>query len=303
MSLGANLVYSSAKNVLVRPEARNIGMVFQSYAVWPHLTVYQNIALPLLKGRKRLKKPDAERRVHEVLEAVDLHGMESRPIPMLSGGQQQRVSLARALAVEPDALLMDEPLSNLDARLRERVRDQIRQIAKRFGITVLYVTHDQTEAMALADRIAVMELGQVVQVGRPRELYNQPRTPQVAEFFGDMNWLRGDRVDDDSVETEIGVVCVETMPANEKRVRLGIRPENVVLKTSLPTERNAFLARIAEVTFLGERQQILVDVMGKKLTLRTNGSLQFTSPDAWISLPPAAIISFADLNDHGSSTN
>src|SRR5262249_18503475 len=143
---------------------RNIGMVFQSYAVWPHLTVFENIALPLSKGRKRLPSQAIKNKIAKVLEAVDLRGLESRPVPMLSGGQQQRVSLARALAVEPDALLMDEPLSNLDARLREKIRDQIRDISRRFGITVMYVTHDQTEAMALADRIAVMESGEVRQI-------------------------------------------------------------------------------------------------------------------------------------------
>src|SRR5262249_44249721 len=160
-------------------EDRNIGMVFQSYAVWPHLTVFENIALPLSKGRKRLPSADVKARVMQVLEAVDLQGMESRPVPSLSGGQQQRGSLARALAVEPDALLMDEPLSNLDGRLREKVRDQIRALAKKFNITVLYVTHDQTEAMALADRIAVMAEGEVKQIGQPRALYNWPITQEV----------------------------------------------------------------------------------------------------------------------------
>jgi iron(III) transport system ATP-binding protein len=292
IALGANLVYSGARKILVRPEDRNIGMVFQSYAVWPHLTVFENIALPLSRGRKRLPAAEVKERVARVLESVDLQGLESRPIPMLSGGQQQRVSLARALAVEPDALLMDEPLSNLDARLREKVRDQIRLLAKKFGITVLYVTHDQTEAMALADRIAVMEHGEVRQVGVPRELYSRPRTPEIAEFFGDMNWLAGRRNGAGTIETAIGPIHADGAASDGEAVRLGIRPENVALSLSNPGSRNAFPGRIETVTFLGERQSIIVDVKGAKMMLHANGALELGASDVWIDLPVAAILMF-----------
>lgn len=291
ISLGDVTVFSSEKRLLIRPEERNIGMVFQSYAVWPHLTVFENIALPLSKGRKRLPTAEVKRRVERVLEAVDLQGLESRPIPMLSGGQQQRVSLARALAVEPDALLMDEPLSNLDARLREKVRDQIRLLAKKFGITVLYVTHDQTEAMALADRIAVMDRGRVEQVGPPRELYANPSTPEIAEFFGDMNWLPGRRSGNGAVQTSIGPMRVNGRCANES-LRLGIRPENVALSRTRLESVNAFRGTVETVTFLGERQSIVVDVKGTKIVLHANGALELGGNDVWIDLPEAAILTF-----------
>jgi iron(III) transport system ATP-binding protein len=294
MSLGTRLMYSSAKKIFVRPEERNIGMVFQSYAVWPHLTVHENIALPLTKGRKRLPPAEVKKRVTAILDAVDLQGFESRPVPTLSGGQQQRVSLARALAVEPDALLMDEPLSNLDARLRERVRDQIRQLATKFNITVLYVTHDQIEAMALADRIAVMAGGEVKQVGKPRELYSRPITPEVAEFFGDMNWFPGKSTGGGRVETRIGPIFTNGAASNIEALKLGIRPENVVLSRTKPDSPNAFPGRIETVTFLGERQSIVVGVNGVKVAIHTNGALELVGPDVWIDLLPGSILIFPD---------
>ena len=234
---------------------------------------------------------EVKARVERVLEAVDLEGLESWPIPMLSGGQQQRVSLARALAVEPDALLMDEPLSNLDARLREKVRDQIRLLAKKFGITVLYVTHDQTEAMALADRIAVMDRGRVQQVGPPRELYASPSTPEIAEFFGDMNWLPGRRNGHGAVETGIGSVRVKGGCTSES-LQLGIRPENVIMSQQKIESVNAFPATVETITFLGERQSIVVDVKGTKIVLHANGALELGGNDVWIDVPETAILTF-----------
>ena len=154
--LGEQIVSSAEEGIFITPEDRAIGMVFQSYAVWPHMTVFENVAFPLTDGKRRLPRSKVRDRVMGALEMVQLSALADRPVPFLSGGQQQRVALARALAVEPKVLLMDEPLSNLDARLREEVRDEIRSLAKKLAITVLYVTHDQVEAMALADRIAVM---------------------------------------------------------------------------------------------------------------------------------------------------
>ncbi len=292
MSLGKTLVYSGARKVLVPPEQRNIGMVFQSYAVWPHLTVYQNIALPLSKGRCRLPADQVRERVARVLDAVELTGLESRPIPMLSGGQQQRVSLARALAVEPDALLMDEPLSNLDARLREKVRDQIRQLAKRFGITVLYVTHDQTEAMALADRIAVMEQGQVKQVGVPRQLYSHPVTPGIAEFFGEVNWLSGKRRGDGLIETPVGPLQASADQVPGDNIRLGIRPENIILSDMPIDGANVFTGQVVSITFLGERQSVSIDIQGVPIVLNANGARDIASGAVWVRLPPEAIMAF-----------
>ena len=184
--------FSSERHLNLPANERSLGMVFQSYAIWPHMTVGQNVALPLTHGIPKLNHADVKSRVTEVLHSVQLDGLEERPAPLLSGGQQQRVALARALAVDPAALLMDEPLSNLDARLREEVRFQIREVAKRAGVSVLYVTHDQAEAMAVADRIGVMDQGRILQVDAPTEIYAQPANATVAGFLGSMNWFTGE---------------------------------------------------------------------------------------------------------------
>ncbi len=198
------MVFSRSRRISAAPEEREIGMVFQSYAIWPHLTVAENIGLVLTHGRSRMSKKSARERIRHSLELVQLENFEDRPARLLSGGQQQRVALARALAVNPALLLMDEPLSNLDARLREEVRAKIKKLAKQLGITVLYVTHDQVEAMVLADRIAVMAHGEILQIGNPFELYRNPANALVAEFFGSINWLRGKMLDANRVETECG---------------------------------------------------------------------------------------------------
>ncbi len=169
ISLNDKMVFSRSRRVCAAPEEREIGMVFQSYAIWPHLTVAENIGLVLTHGRSRMSKKSAGERIRRSLELVQLENFEDRPARLLSGGQQQRVALARTLSVNPALLLMDEPLSNLDARLREEVRANIKKLATQLGITVLYVTHDQIEAMVLADRIAVMAQGKILQIGSPFE--------------------------------------------------------------------------------------------------------------------------------------
>ncbi len=182
IKLGEEIVSAPERGIFVPPEDRGIGMVFQSYAVWPHMTVFDNVAFPLTDGKRRIPRNAMRDRVMKALGLVQLSAFADRPVPFLSGGQQQRVALARALAVEPKVLLMDEPLSNLDARLREEVRDEIRGLAKKLGITVLYVTHDQVEAMALADRIAVMSGGKILQIGGAEDLYHSPESRSVGEF-------------------------------------------------------------------------------------------------------------------------
>ncbi len=171
------------------PWERNIGMVFQNYALWPHLTVFDNVAFGLVE--RRLPPREIRTRVHEALELVGLQGLAHRFPSQLSGGQQQRVALARALVMRPGLLLLDEPLSNLDAKLRAQMRSELVRLQRELGITTLYVTHDQEEALVLSTRIAVMRAGEVVQVGRPRELYEQPRDPFVADFLGGANLLAG----------------------------------------------------------------------------------------------------------------
>ena len=183
--VGERLVSAPARGLFVPPERRQMGMVFQSYAVWPHMTVYENVAFPL--EERRVPKRDIRERVMATLELVGLGHLAARPAPALSGGQQQRVALARALVPNPEVLLLDEPLSNLDARLREQMRGEIRSMQVRLGITTIFVTHDQVEAMTLSDRVAVMNAGRIEQIGPPREVYERPATRYVMDFLGSVN--------------------------------------------------------------------------------------------------------------------
>ncbi len=177
--------------VLVPANKRGLGMVFQSYAVWPHMSVYDNVAFPLQVSDERIRRAEMRRLVNEALELVDLGGLGDRPSTMLSGGQQQRLSLARALVRRPKMLLLDEPLSNLDAKLRDRMRSELRVIQQQIGITTLFVTHDQVEALSMSDRVAVMNDGRIEQVGKPDEVYHDPVSAFVADFIGGANMFDG----------------------------------------------------------------------------------------------------------------
>ena len=271
-------VYSREKRVLVPPERRGLGMVFQSYAIWPHMTIFENVALPLAQKRPRLGKAEIREHVSQALSLVGLDGMERRPTPLLSGGQQQRVALARSLATEPVVLLMDEPLSNLDARLREEVRKEIRNLAARLDITILYVTHDQMEAMELADRIAVMHEGDILQQGSPEELYYRPADPRVAQFFGSTNWLDGRIRDREAVETAVGCLAVPesgTRTAGEAVV-CAVRPEDVELSPDgqeEPPSENRFPGRVVSNVFLGDHRVYTVEVGEHPLLVRTLASV------------------------------
>ncbi len=214
----------SSDKVFLPPEKRDIGMVFQSYAVWPHMTVAENVAYPLTI--KKADKSAIQKKVDRVLEMVHLTQYAQRIPSQLSGGQQQRVALARALVAEPALLLLDEPLSNLDAKLRESMRFEIKEIQKEYGITVVYVTHDQTEAMAMSDRIVVINRGVIQQIGAPKDIYNTPTNPFVADFVGKIEFLEG--------EVKAGCIeldgCGQRLPYEgdkKGRVIVGIRPEHV----------------------------------------------------------------------------
>ena len=231
IEIAGQLVDSARGDNFVPPENRNIGMVFQSYAVWPHLDVYQNVALPLTDGRRRLPKQQVRERVMESLQLVRMDALETRPVTDLSGGQQQRVALARAIVTQPMVLLMDEPLSNLDARLREEMRLELKKIATSVGVTTLYVTHDQAEALSLGDRICVMNEGRIQQVGSPEEVYASPPNHFVAEFVGDMNFIEGKVIGPGKIESPLGVRdCV--LPPNcavGSAVTQAIRPQHLDL--------------------------------------------------------------------------
>jgi len=229
---------------------RNAGMVFQRYALFPHMTVAENIAFGL--EMRKLAKPEIARRVAEALRQVRLEGFDARLPRQLSGGQQQRVALARALVINPEVLLLDEPLSNLDAKLRHEVRLEIRELQQRLGLTTVFVTHDQEEALVLADRLVLMHRGQVQQIGSPTELYEHPANHFVADFIGKSNFFRGRMVGEREFETEHGTrIRLGGPPAVAAPRLLALRPEKIALGAGAETMANRYPARIELITYLG----------------------------------------------------
>jgi iron(III) transport system ATP-binding protein len=231
INIGGKVVSNPGSGLFVPPEHRRLGMVFQNYAVWPHMTVFDNVAYPLrVAGEPRQAIAS---RVAEMLDLAELRGLEGRYPHQLSGGQQQRVALARALAGRPAILLLDEPLSNLDAKLREQMRFELKELQRRTRIPIFYVTHDQSEAMALSDRLAVMTEGQIVQVGRPAEVYRRPATRFVADFIGQMNFLEARVLAREGGAATVSVgeyTCRAENPSGlEGAVVMAVRPEDMVL--------------------------------------------------------------------------
>ena len=281
--IGDQAVFSSTRRVFVPPNKRAIGMVFQSYAIWPHMTVFDNVAFPLVVE----KRPRAEirERVADVLQIVGLSGLEDRSAPRLSGGQQQRVALARALVKRPRVLLLDEPLSNLDAKLREEMRFEIRQLQRQLRITTLYVTHDQGEALALSDLIAVMRAGTILAVGKPQEIYNRPTNRFVAEFVGLANFLDGRVVEPGGgvlgvVETvghgPIRCTIPATLPAGEA-VTVSVRPEHIRLFREAPppeAKDNILVGSVKVVSFMGEFNDCQLTVGETTFRVRTDPFLR-----------------------------
>ena len=269
---------SESQRLFVKPEKRHMGMVFQSYALWPHMTVFENVVYPLkLRG---IRGREAEKKVAEVLELVGLEGLEERPAPALSGGQQQRVALARALVFSPRVLLLDEPLSNLDAQLREEMRRELKGLQQRLGITVLFVTHDQIEALSLSDRIAIMKTGQLEQVGSPEEVYYYPTTPFVRDFLGKTFLLPGKILGIGDQQINVAIQQFDASPLSIQRSKLStsangspkvgqsvmvaIRPEQVELWPQAPEGKlNMVPANLQSVLFLGDRYEYTV-VLGSE---------------------------------------
>ena len=245
------------------PEQRNTGMVFQSYALWPHMTVAQNIAFGL--DVRKLDGTEKAKRVKEALDAVQMSEYSERKPNQLSGGQQQRVALARAVVVRPSVLLLDEPLSNLDAKLRVELRTEIRRLCKRFGMTTLYVTHDQKEALSMADRIAILKRGEVIQVGGPQDLYRRPRSSFVASFLGETNFLKGQIAPGaGSLQTSLLKWSIaSSLDGRGGEVTISIRPEAIQLDA--PT--NQFSATIADRIYLGESLQLRLQAGDTTLTM------------------------------------
>jgi len=296
INLGARIAFSSRQRLFIPAEQREIGMVFQSYAIWPHLTVFENVALPLTQGRRKPPKAQVRERVRQALRLVDMDDYADRPAPLLSGGQQQRVALARALAVNPKLLLMDEPLSNLDARLREEVRTKIKKLVSELGITVLYVTHDQVEAMVLADRIAVMAHGEILQAGNPYELYRHPHSSLVAEFFGSMNWLRGKVLDKQCIETEIGKIEVAPYSERNGKVVVGIRPEDIKIDSAAGGSANRLEATVSSSTFIGDQMIFEMKIGNSVLTVKTMPDDKRPEGKVHICLPKESLVVFTDVS-------
>jgi ABC-type Fe3+/spermidine/putrescine transport system ATPase subunit len=272
-------VFLDGKDVTDLPtHQRELGMVFQSFALFPHMTVQDNVGFPLMI--RNLPKDQRQRMVAEALRLVRLESYETHYPRQLSGGQQQRVGLARALVYRPKVLLLDEPLSNLDAKLREEMRFEIKDVVTRLGITAMYVTHDQAEALALSDRVAIMSRGRLEQLGRPEEIYEQPQSRFVAEFIGLSNFLEGhvQAVAGDSMRVGVGGLQV-TIPALPnagpgQKVLLFLRPNEIeLLRPDAPAGMNVFDARVEKATYLGDTMDYRL-TLGQGLDLRVQSDAQ-----------------------------
>ena len=286
--LADRVLFSSERKVRVPASERGLGMVFQSYAIWPHMNVYSNVAFPLqvLPRRRRPSREEIRRRVERVLTTVKLDRLASRRATDLSGGQQQRLALARALVLEPPLLLLDEPLSNLDAKLREEMRFELKRLQRELGITAIYVTHDQVEALAMSNRVAVMRDGAIEQIGRPRDVYETPSSRFVADFVGISNFIEGKVVARDngvySIETPDGELRVESdaeFPVGSA-VIVAARPEHIALEVGHAngSAPNRWRGRVAARAFLGESVDHLVAVGSSEIRARCNASISIPEP-------------------------
>ena len=307
IQVGGRVVYSSQRGIFIPPNKRDFGMVFQSYAIWPHMNVFQNAAFPLQVRSTRLSSQQVRDKVMRVLNAVGLDHLADREATKLSGGQQQRLALARALVMEPKLLLLDEPLSNLDAKLRERMRFELKRIQRELGLTTIYVTHDQSEALALSHEIAVMNEGKIVQIGSPRDIYERPQAKFVADFIGSTNFIDGtvagrdERSNRWQVNTPLGVLRVNAESlTRDAPVVISVRPEDVELSDAPPVNADAYNVTsgvVDQKVFLGEYVDFQVKVGNTILLARAHPSLRTPigdpihvrmNPEKCIALPEAA---------------
>lgn len=265
--IGSTLVSSAEKNVFLPPEQRKIGVVFQDYAVWPHMTVFENVIYPL--KIQKVEKEEARERTRKAIAQVGLAGLEERLPYQLSGGQQQRIALARALVSKPQILLLDEPLNNLDAKLREEMRFEIKELQKETGVTILYVTHDQEVALALSDRIAIMDAaGRIRQVGTPEEIYEQPADSFVFKFMGVSNFIplakQDGRVWLESTEEEVKALQFLAKTGQDGKILAACRPSDI----ELTREDTGTRARVQRATFLGPTIDYSVNLGGMNLRVQ-----------------------------------
>jgi iron(III) transport system ATP-binding protein len=278
ISIGGDVFYDAARRINVPAERRNLGIVFQSYAVWPHMTVFDNLAFPLRV--RKLKRSAIRPRVLEVLELVEMTQYVDRYPHQLSGGQQQRVALARALVYSPSVLLLDEPFSNLDAKLRERARAWVKELQHQLGLTTIFVTHDQDEALSMSDRVAVLSLGEVQQIGTPEEIYRRPANRFVAEFVGRVNLLSGQVAAWEGGQVALELdggrklwIDAEHAPPPASQLTLAVRPEALRVEpaeTSTLNGSNTIDALVHSVAFLGDHYQYELDAGGLALIAQTS---------------------------------
>jgi iron(III) transport system ATP-binding protein len=283
--VGGKVFFSSTQKRRVPANERGLGMVFQSYAIWPHMNVYKNIAFPLqvLPRGKRPGRKELRERVERALATVQLDQLADRAATDLSGGQQQRLALARALVMQPPLLLLDEPLSNLDAKLREDMRFELKRLQRELGITGLYVTHDQIEALAMSNRVAVMRAGKIEQIGRPRDVYESPRSRFVADFIGTSNFIEGTVASKDGgnylVRTPDGELRVRSELAFEvgATVVVSARPEHVSIAAETNGSRglgqNEWRGTVANRAFLGEAVDYVIAVGSREIRARCNPTI------------------------------
>jgi iron(III) transport system ATP-binding protein len=295
IAIDGRRLFDAKARVNVPVEQRAIGMVFQSYAIWPHMTVAENVAFPLTVA-KRMKRAEIAQAVARALAVVDLDGFQERSATRLSGGQQQRVALARAIVHEPGLLLLDEPLSNLDAQLRDDMRGELKRLQSKIGITTVYVTHDQSEALALSDRIAVIDRGRISQIGSPQDIYFRPANPFVARFVGATNLLPGRLLETSDGRGRVEVLsgrqirCVVPQKIDDPAaVSVSIRPESIALapQPAAPDGDNCLAGRISGVTFLGATRRVDVISDGVALQVATAADLPLSPHgDVWLTFAP-----------------
>ena len=287
IAIGEEIVWSKEKNIFVPPEKRGLSMVFQTYAIWPHMTVFDNVAYPL-QTRKEAKD-EIRAKVQKTLRFVQLEGFENRPATKLSGGQQQRVALARALVPEPKVILFDEPLSNLDAKLREETRKELRSFLTKLKITAVYVTHDRIEALSLSDAIAVMKDGRMVEIGTPKKIYFDSDHRFVADFIGRANLINGKVIAfEDSytiVDSSMGTISCQKSPNASvgDAVTLCIRPEFIkVLETDTSEESNIFRGRVESLLFVGDAYEGEIVIADTRLITRIEPTTSVAEGDELI---------------------
>jgi iron(III) transport system ATP-binding protein len=291
ITIGSRVMFDGAKDIFIDAQYRNLGLMFQSYALWPHMTVFKNLDFTL--ELRRIRGKEARQRIEEALTLVEMEAYAERYPGELSGGQQQRVALARTLVYRPEILLLDEPLSNLDAKLRDRARIWLGELPRKTGVTTIYVTHDQAEALAMSDTIIVMDNGVIAQIGTPREIYEQPSTAFVADFVGASNLLKA------AIEEHEGqrMLRLEDGPllqasnlngATAGPVTLGIRPERIKLTDPAANQPNTITATVLANSYLGARNTLVVQIGTQHIRLET--AQRVTSQTVAITIPKDQIL-------------